>query len=142
MSQSVVLKGAEVKCYMSGKLYAEVQSIQYTIDYGEQEIYGIDSQFPQEIAPGRVSVQGTVTGLVIKNLGGLQAYDLRSKINEILHAPYTSLRLKDRFSDSDLLWLPEMKVVNEQVSIQAKGVVKITFTFKGIVPYNPLDLNG
>lgn len=142
MSQSVVLKGAEVKCYMSGKLYAEVQSVQYTIDYGEQEIYGIDSQFPQEIAPGRVSVQGTVTGLVIKNLGGLQAYDLRAKINEILHAPYTSLRLKDRFSDSDLLWLPEMKVVNEQVSIQAKGVVKISFTFKGIVPYNPLDLNG
>lgn len=142
MSQSVTLKGAEVKVYLSGKLYAEAQSVQYTIDYGEYEIFSIDSQFPQEIAPGRVSVQGTVTGVVIKNLGGLQAYDLRAKINEILHAPYTSLRLKDRFSDSDLLWLPEMKVVNEQVSIQAKGVVKITFTFKGIVPYNPLDLNG
>jgi hypothetical protein len=35
-----------------------------------------------------------------------------------------------------------MKVVSEQVSIQAKGVVKISFTFKGIIPYNPLDLNG
>ncbi len=140
--QSVVLKGAEVKTYVSGKLYAEVQSIQYTIDYGEQEIYGIDSQHPQEIAPGRVSVQGTVSGLVIKNLGGLQAYDLRSKINEILHAPYTSLRLKDRHSDKDLFWLPQMKVVNEQVSIQAKGVVKISFQFKGIIPYNPIDLNG
>lgn len=140
--QSVVLKGAEVKAYVSGKLYAEVQSIQYTIDYGEQEIYGIDSQHPQEIAPGRVSVQGTVNGLVIKNLGGLQAYDLRAKINEILHAPYTSLRLKDRHSDKDLFWLPQMKVVNEQVSIQAKGVVKITFQFKGIIPYNPVDLNG
>ena len=142
MSQSVVLKGAEVKTYVSGKLYAEVQSIQYTIDYGEQEIYGIDSQFPQEIAAGRVAVQGSVSGLVIKNLGGLQAYDLRAKINEILHAPYTSLRLKDRHSDKDIFWLPQMKVVSEQISIQAKGVVRISFTFKGIVPYNPLDMQG
>jgi hypothetical protein len=78
--QSVVLKGAEVKTYVSGKLFAEVQSIQYTIDYGEQEIYGIDSQFPQEIASGRVAVQGSVSGLVINGLGGLQAYDLRAKI--------------------------------------------------------------
>ena len=140
--QSVVLKGAEVKCYVSNKLFAEVQSIQYTIDYGEQEIFGIDSQFPQEIAPGRVMVQGTVSGLMIKNLGGLQAYDLRAKINEILHAPYTSLRLKDRHSDKDIFWLPQMKVVSEQVSIQAKGIVKISFTFKGIIPYNPIDMNG
>ena len=142
MSQSVVLKGAEVKVYVAGKLYAEVQSLQWTIDYAEQEIYGIDSQFPQEIAPGRVSVQGSVSGLVIKMVGGLQAYDLRTKINEILHGPYVSLRVKDRFSDSDLLWLPQMKVVNEQVNIQAKGVVRISFQFKGIIPYNPLDLNG
>jgi hypothetical protein len=140
--QSVVLKGAEVKTYVSGKLFAEVQSIQYTIDYGEQEIYGIDSQFPQEIASGRVAVQGSVSGLVIKGLGGLQAYDLRAKINEILHAPYTSLRLKDRHSDKDLFWLPQMKVVSEQISIQSKGVVRISFTFKGIVPYNPLDIQG
>jgi hypothetical protein len=142
VAQSVVLTGAQVKVYVGGKLYAEVQSIQYTIDYAEQEIYGIDSSFPQEIAPGRVSVQGSVSGLMIKMVGGLQAYDLRSKINEILHAPYVSLRIKDRHSDSDIFWLPQMKVVNEQVSIQAKGTVKISFQFKGIIPMNPLDLNG
>lgn len=142
MAQSVVLKGAEVKVYVSGKLYSEVQGIQYTIDYGEQEIYGIDSQFPQEIAPTRISVQGSVQGLVIKTVGGLQAYDLRTKISEVLFGPYTSLRIKDRHSDSDLFWLPQMKVTNEQISIQAKGVVKISFQFKGIIPYNPLDING
>lgn len=142
MAQSVVLKGAEVKMYVGGKLFSEVQSIQYTIDYGETEIYGIDSSFPQEIAPGRVSVQGSVQGLVIKMVGGLQAYDLRTKINEILHGPYVSLRLKDRYSNSDIFWLPQMKVISEQISIPAKGTVKISFQFKGIVPYNPLDING
>lgn len=139
MAQSVVLKGAETKVYIADKVYSEVQSIQYTIDYGEQEIYGIDSAFPQEIAPGRVSVQGSVQGLLIKNLGGLQGSDLRAKINGILHAPYVTLRIKDRSTNTDVLWLPQMKVINEQISIQAKGVVKVSFQFKGIIPYGLLD---
>ena len=142
MSQSVTLKGAEIKLYISGKLYQEVQNIQYTIDYGEQEIYGIDSQFPQEIAPTRLSVQGTVSGIRVKLSGGLQGHEARTKINQILYAPYTSLRIKDRHSDIDLLWIPQMKVTNETVQIPAKGIVRLNFTFKGIIPYNPLDLNG
>ena len=140
MSQSVVLTGANVKMYVGGKLYSEVQSIQYTIDYGEIEIYGIDSPYPQAIEPGRVSVQGSVQGLVIKNVGGLQAYELRSRINEILYAPYISLRLKDRHSDADIFWLPQMKVISEQTSVVSKGTVKVSFQFKGIIPYNPIDM--
>lgn len=142
MAQTVVLKGAECKLFISGKVYPEVQSITFTIDYGETEIYGIDSQYPQEIAPTRVSVQGQVNGIRVKLSGGLQGKNARSKINEILHAPYTSLRIKDRQSDLDLLWLPQMKIVNESMTIQARGVVKMNFTFKGIIPYLPIDLNG
>lgn len=142
MAQSVVLKGAECKVYISGKIYSEVKSLRYTIDYGSKEIYGIDSQFPQEIAPGRVSVQGTISGVRVRLTGGLQGYEARVRINELLKSPYTSLRIKDRKSDTDLLWLPQMTVINETITIPAKGIVELSFTFKGIVPYNPIDLNG
>jgi len=71
----------------------------------------------------------------------LQGHNIRTKINEILHSPYTSLRIKDRHSDVDLLWLPQMKVTAETMTIPAKGTVKLNFTFKGIIPYNPLDMN-
>ena len=142
MGRSVVLQGAEIQTYISGKLFNTVQRIDYTIDYGEQEIYGIDSQFAQEIAPTRLSVQGNITGIRIKLSGGLQGYAARAKIAELLQSPYTSLRIKDRRSDTDLLWLPQMKVTNEKMSMQAKGIVRLSFSFKGIVPYNNLDLNG
>ena len=142
MSQSVSLKGSGIKLYISGKLYPEVQSLTYTIDYGETEIYGIDSQFAQEIAPTRVSVQGSVSGIRVKLTGGLQGYEIRSKIAQILQAPYTSLRIKDRASDIDILWLPQMKVTSENIQIPAKGVVKLNFNFKGIIPYNEIDVNG
>lgn len=142
MAQSVVLKGAEIKIYISGKLYAESQNISYTIDYGEEDIYGIDSPFPQEIATTRVNVQGTINGLRVKLTGGLQGYQIRSRINEILYAPYTSLRIKDRRSDIDILWIPQMKVTNETVQIPSKGIVSLNFSFKGIVPYNAIDIGS
>ena len=72
MAQSIVLKGSEIKIFISGKLYNEVQSITWTIDYGEKEIYGIDSQFAQEIAPTKIAVQGKITGVRVKNSAGLQ----------------------------------------------------------------------
>ena len=49
MAAPKIIKGAECKIYIAGKLFAELQSINYTIDYGETEIYGIDSQYAQEI---------------------------------------------------------------------------------------------
>ena len=141
MSQSVVLTGAQCKVYFGGKLYEGVQSINYTIDYGEEPIYGIDSQFPQEIANTRVSVQGSVNGLRIKLTGGLMGYDMRTKISQILWGPYVSLRIKDRHSDQDIFFCPQVKITSENVQIAAKGVVKLNFNFKGIIPYNALDMN-
>ena len=142
MSQSVVLTGAQCKVYFGGKLYESLQSLNYTIDYGETEIYGMDSQHPQEIAPTRMSVQGSVNGLRIKLTGGLQGYDMRTKISQVLFGPYVSLRIKDRHSGQDIFWCPQVKITSENVQIMAKGVVKLNFNFKGIIPYNALDLNG
>ena len=140
MAQSVVLRGADIKIYIGGKLFKGATSVNYTIDYHETEIYGINSSFPQEIAPTRVSVAGSVQGIRVKLSGGLQGNGLRSKINEILHSPYVSLQIKDRHSNDVLLWLPQMKVSSEQFSAQIKGVVRVSFSFKGIIPYNTLDI--
>lgn len=140
MSQSVVLKGAECKLIIGGKLYPEVQQISYTIDYGETEIYGIDSIFPQEIATTRISVQGNVSGVRVKLSGGLQGKDITTKINQRLIAPYVSLEIRERQSDTKLIFVPQIKVISESVQIISKGVVKLNFSFKGIIPYNPLDM--
>ncbi len=140
MAFSTVIKGAECKLFIGGKVYAEVQSISYTLDYGETEIYGIDSPYPQEIAHTKTTVQGTVSGVRVKLTGGLQGYNARPRINEILYNPYVSLEIRDRQTDTKLLWLPQMKVTSETFSVEAKGIVRLSFAFKGIVPYNEIDL--
>ncbi len=141
MGQSVILKGAECKLFIGGKLYPEVQQISYTIDYGEQEIYGIDSVFPQEIATTRISVQGSISGVRVKLSGGLQGKDVVTKINQKLFAPYVSIEIRERQSETKIIFIPQCKITAETLQVGAKGVAKLSFTFKGIIPYNPLDLD-
>lgn len=141
MGQSVTLKGSECKIYFGGKLYPEAQNIVYTINYGEQEIYGIDSIFPQEIATTRVSVQGSISGIRVKLSGGLQGKDVLTKINQRLFAPYISVEIRERQSDTKLIFIPQCKVTAETMQISSKGIVKLSFSFKGIIPYNPLDMD-
>lgn len=141
MAQPITLKGAEIKIFISGKLYPEAQSITYTIDYEEEEIFGIDSQFAQEIAGNKVRVSGSIKGIRVKYSGGTQGAAARVRINQLLQSPYTSLRVVDRFSEKDILWLPQMKVSSETLTAAAKGIASLSFSFKGIVPYQEIDVS-
>lgn len=140
MAQTVTLKGAEVKIYIAGKLYPEAQSITITTDYEEEETYGIDSPFAQEIATTRVKVSGRIVGIKTKDNGGTQGAAARAEIKNILSSPYTSLRVHNRYTQKDIFFLPQMKVTNETLEVATKGVAKLSFSFKGIVPFHEVDL--
>jgi hypothetical protein len=137
--QSVVLTGALIKLYINNKLFNTVQSVSFTIDYGETPIYGIDSPFPQEIGPGRVSVSGAVQGLRTKNSGGIQAYDARPLILDTLASPYISIRIQDRATAEDILFIPQAKINKQDFQASAKGTIKLNFSFTGLIPYEALD---
>lgn len=140
MAQSVVLSGSQVKVYIGGNVYSEVQSINYAIDIGQTEIYGIDSYLAQEIRPTRVSVHGSIQAVYVGGTGGPQGSDARAKINEVLYQPYVALRIKDVKNGEDILFLPQCMVAQESMSVSAKGTVKVTLSFRGIIPYTGFDL--
>jgi hypothetical protein len=142
MASSIVVKGADVRLFLNGEVYPEVQRFSYTINYGEQEIYGIDQAFPQEITTTTVSVSGSISGLRTKYSGGLQAKALRPLIFDILNSPYISLRLVDRSNGEDIIYIPSIKVTDETVTAVAKGIINLSFKFKGVIPFNPLDRNS
>lgn len=142
MAQSIVLKGADIKVYLNDELIPEIQKISYNLNYGEQEIYGIDQPFPQEIAVTKVSVNGSVSGFKTKYSGGLQAKALRPLIFDVMNAPYISLKIVDRSTGEDIMFIPSIKVTDETLGAAAKGIVNLSFKFKGIMPFNPLDRNS
>jgi hypothetical protein len=136
---SYVLTGAHIKLYINNKLYKEVQNVSFSVDYGESEIYGIDAAYAQEIAPTKVSVRGNVNGLRIKMSGGLQAAAIRPLFTEVAASPYISIRIQDRQSGEDIVFIPAAKCSNEKHSIGTKSTYKISFDFVGQIPLFALD---
>lgn len=133
------ISAAQIIVYLNEKKFTTTQAVNFSIDYGEQEIMGIDSLFPQEIASTRVTVTGNLQGLRLRNSGGIQAMNGRPLLVDILSAPYVSIRIQDRLSQEDIIFIPKAKISNESHSVSAKGIYKINFTFKGMLPLMALD---
>jgi hypothetical protein len=139
MAQPIVLTGSNIKLYINNQVYTSVQSISFSIDYGESEIYGIDSVYPQEIAVTKCAVRGSVNGLRIKLSGGIQSANLRPLYSDIAASPYISIRIQDRNTKEDILYIPNAKVTRESHSVAIRSTYKLNFDFVGMVPFSPLD---
>lgn len=139
MAQSLILSGANIKLYVNNQPYKEVQSVSFDIDYGEMEIYGIDAAYAQEIAPTKVAVKGSVRGLRVKLSGGLQTKNMRTLFTDIAASPYISIRITDRYSGEDILYIPNAKVTRENHTAVIKSTYKMNFDFVGQIPLMALD---
>jgi len=136
---ALVLAGPNIRLYVNNKIFNTVQSINVQVDYGETEIYGIDSPWPQEIAPTRVMVRGTISTIRTKNSGGLQASKLRPLFADISASPYVSLRINDRSTNEDILFIQNAKITKETHTIATKTTYKLVFEFVGQIPLFALD---
>lgn len=139
MAQSLILTGANIVVYINNKIYKVTQSISLTVDYGEQEIYGIDAPYAQEIAGTKMTVRGSIQGLRIKQSGGIQSQNLRPLFTDFAASSYISLRIHDTSQDEDIVFIPNCKIVRETHSVAIKGTYKLNFDFAGQIPYFALD---
>ena len=139
MSQPLVLSSANIKLFVNNKLYTSVQSVSLKIDYSERAIYGIDSPYAQEIASGQVTVEGSVSGIRIKYSGGIQAANIRPLWTDIAASPYISIRIQDRSTSEDIVFIPMAKCTSESHTMAAKGIYNLSFNFIGSVPLMALD---
>jgi hypothetical protein len=137
----LTLSGANIKVYVNNKVYPFIKSLSVTVEYGEEPIYGIDSPFAQEIAVTKITVRGSVTGLRVALSGGLQAMNMRplNLAQDLAANPYISIRIQDRKTSEDILFIPTAKVVKESHTMSVKQTYQLNFDFVGTVPQFALD---
>ena len=133
------ISGAQILVFLNEKKFTTTQAVNFSIDYGETPIFGIDSPFAQEIATTKVTVSGNLNGLRLRNSGGIQALNGRSLITDLISSPYVSIRIQDRVSQEDILFVPRCKIGNESHSVAAKGIYHLNVSFIGIIPLLALD---
>lgn len=139
MARPIVLTGAHIVLYINNKKYKTVQSVSMVIEYEEEPIFGIDASYPQEIASNRVFVRGSIGGIRIKYSGGLQAHNIRPLFTDILSSPYISIRIQDRSTGEDIVFIPKAKTSRETHNIVTKASYKLNFDFVGQAALMALD---
>ncbi len=135
----LTLAGPHIKVYINNKVYPYIRSISVNVEYGETENYGIDAEYAQEIAPTKISVRGSVQGMRVKLSGGLQAMNMRPLFTDIAAGPYISIRITDRSTQEDILFIPNAKVTKEAHVVSVKQTYQLNFDFVGQVPLFALD---
>lgn len=139
MGVPVILTGPNIILRINNNIYKVVQTVSFSVDYGEEEIRGIDSPWAQEIAGNKATIRGSVQGLRLKLSGGLQGASIRPLYHDLAASPYISIRITDRATGEDILFIQEAKVSNENHSISTKSTYKLNFNFVGKIPYFALD---
>ena len=139
MARSVVIPGSSVKVKINGKTLPSIQSMSWVIDYGEKAIYGIDSEFPQEIATTKQTIKGTVQNVRIRFSKGLQGINAVPTIQNFLTGQYHEMRVIARQTNKVLLVVEGMKVTKQSYDVPTKGVVTFSFSFIGIAAREEFD---
>ena|ERR1035437_4910708 len=139
MGTPITIVAAHVKVFINNKLWKTSQNFTLDVDYGEYEIRGIDCAYPQEIATGQISVKGSLSGIRTKMSGGLQAGSLRPLFSDVAASPYISIRIQDRSTKEDIVFIPYAKVTAEKHSAAIKGKYNLSFNFSGLCALFALD---
>lgn len=139
--KQLTLTGANIKVYINNKVYPFIRSLSLNIEYGEEPIYGIDSPWAQEIAVTKVMVRGSVIGMRVSMSGGLQAMNMRplNLAQDVAASPYISIRIQDRKTQEDIVFIPSAKITKENHVMAVKQSYQLNFDFVGTIPLFALD---
>lgn len=140
MAQIQTMSSSSIKVYINGIVMPNIQSLSYSVSNQEEEVWGIDSTSPQEICSVKTTVNGTISGIRIKASGGLQANKISPLQGEVLESNYFSIKVEDISTGFAILFVPYAKISKEDTQIQAKGIVKFSFNFLGIMAQQELDI--
>ena len=116
---------------INGKLAAFATSIQYRINAQQDEIFGIDDYFPQELAPKKITVEGTIGGLYLAHKGFVEMQIVPSALSFLFHK-YLEIEIKDRVTDYLLFKTTKAVITGYSNNIQAEQMSSVSLTFRAI----------
>jgi hypothetical protein len=136
--QQVIQTGAGVKLLINGIVVGFATGISFTRGINTKEIYGIDSPLPQEIIATTYSVRGTLTGLRVRDSGGLDGYGIMdiSDLSRYFNFKYSTIEVVDRATSKTIYTIQKCVFDQDSWNIQARAPITFSANFKGVFVTN------
>jgi hypothetical protein len=131
--QQVIQTGPGVKLLINGIVVGFATGINFTRSINTKEIYGIDSPLPQEIVATTYSVRGNLTGLRIRDSGGLDGYGIMdiSDISRYFNFKYSTIEVVDRATSKTIYTIQKCVFDSDTWNITARAPITFSASFKG-----------
>lgn len=138
-TRAQTLTGASLKLYINEKLFGLASSFTFQTTGNRRPIHGIDQPNAFELAPAANDVNGSITCMRIRLDGGLEGRGIAANDINIAAEKYISIMLVDRISDTVIFRVNQAAIDNQSWSIDARGIMKGSFSFQGITSINDSD---
>jgi hypothetical protein len=125
------MTGARTVIKVNGQLVGFAFQVSWNIATEQTEIYTIDDPLPHEIAPKRISVSGTLGGLIIPGRSPT-AELLQSDMLSFLVNKYITIEVRDSVTDEIIFKTNQAVVTSSQGSLTADQMGTMQLSWKAV----------
>lgn len=123
--------GARCVLKINNKIIGFAFAISWNIRTEAVEIETIDDYLPYEIAPQRISVNGTISGFRIPGSGPTQDL-IQTDIASFLHQRYIEIEVRDSQTDNIIFATKKALITGRQENVRSDSLSDMSLTFKAI----------
>lgn len=136
MGRAISTTGASYKLWINNRIIGIATGFEWTSDPGRRPIYGLDQMQPFELAPGPSTITGRVDCIRVRDDGGLEGRGIAASDRNQTLEKYISIMLIDRVSDKVVFRCDQAAVNSQTWRVEAKGLLRGSFSFSGITWIN------
>lgn len=139
MPKTLTLTSANLKVAINNVTIGFVTSFDYSIEYGKDDLRGIDVPFPQEIAPGSQTLRGTIQCVRLRSSGALENFGITANqaptttgvVTDQQIEKYISLAITERDTGRIVFRCDKATVTTQRWQLSSRGFVTGSFDFEG-----------
>lgn len=125
------MSGARCTLKVNGKLVGFAFGISWTINTMVTEINTIDDYLPYELAPQRVTVEGTISALHIPGVSA-STENWQSDVLSFLFQPYVSIEARDSGTNQIIFATDKATIVSRTEDLKVDSLSSVTIRWRAI----------
>lgn len=125
------MTGSRAVIKLNGKLAGFAHSVTFRVNTSQVDVLTIDDWTPYEIAPSRVSVEGTLGMFYVPGKGASSEL-LQSNVLSFLHHRYITIEIRDRKTDELIFTTNKAVITSRYQELKAGELSNVVLNFKAL----------
>jgi hypothetical protein len=125
------MSGARCTLKINGKLVGFAFAISWTINTTVTEVNTIDDYLPYELAPQRVTVEGSISALHIPGVSA-NTEGWQSNVLSFLFAPYVSIEARDSATNQIIFATDKAMIVSRSEELRVDQLANVSLRWRAI----------